>query len=241
MNHVTETPPTSPFVSTSRRDLVVVLILICTAVPAWSTEGVDAVARVEVFERDFTRSAAPTRRRLLEALRDDLDGSTVHISGTVWSVSEADIERPTPHLPDRGERFFSWEYGGMIARADAQVGTPPPPIDRIRRRLADATVATVVIVRAGRRQVYALTADPELVDRLRPGGDVAVTVSITGMTDESLFGFLGDVHEPSTTLRCPNGREYSADTGYRYCPFCGAALAAEVPDTEAPTSAVQAE
>ncbi len=192
--------------------------------------------RLETFETEYRNAASSTKRRLLDGLRQDLESKTVLFRGVVWSMSEVTISQSIQGLPSRGTKVFGWEYGGMIVRADVQVGEPPAPVDRIRHRLGGTDVATLVIVRDGTRQIYAFSSNPPLIDRLRIGLDIEVAVKISGMNEESLFGFLEDVGAPPSILRCSHGRQFPSESGFRFCPFCGEAL---VPETS--TSSTQTE
>ncbi len=112
----------------------------------------------------------------------------------------------------------------MIARADVQVGEPPSPVDRIRHQLGGADLVTLIVIRDGARQVYALSANPHLIDRIRTGLELEVAVRVSGMNEGSLFGFLEDIGSPPSVLRCTCGRQVPSESEFRYCPFCGEPL-----------------
>jgi len=225
---------------TARTLFWVILSIGPTASEGWSQEPTSVRPRLEAFASAFKSSAAPTRRRLLADLRQELEGTTVLFTGSAWSISEVQVGQSGEAFPNRGARMFSWEYAGMIARPDVQLGEPAPPVDRIRRMLGGAEAATLVIVLDGQLKFYALTADPTLVDRIRPGIEIELTAIVSGMSEDSLFGFLVDVADPRSELQCTCGHQFPAETGFLFCPFCGKPLRPHV-DSGPSSSSTQIE
>ena len=98
------------------------------------------------------------------------------------------------------------------------------PNHRAKVRLGGADQATLIIVRSGKYQLYALTASPEIVDTLKQGAEITLDVQLSGLLEDSLFGFVTTVSADDSIPRCVNGHQLPVGNDFRFCPYCGHSL-----------------
>ena len=205
---------------------VLLAMTLIPAPPAAAQSPLDAQKSLERLEESMQGAAASTRRRLLEEFRDRIDGTIVRFTGTVWTLSPIDLTKGSGDNPDVRPTLFSWEYQGLLANKGAG-GTPDGqgiPADRARTRLGGADQATLIILRSGKCQLYALAASPKVIDSLRKGQSVTVDAEVTGLLENSLFGFVTAILPPESASRCPNGHQLPDGNDFLYCPYCGERL-----------------
>lgn len=197
---------------------------VCTPTPA--AQPPDARQKFEGLESAMKGAAAATRRRVLEDFRTDLDGKIVRFTGTVWTLSSLDLNRGKADGMEMGPALFSWEYQGIQVKGGK---FPVPSANKeatqaAKDRLGGAAQGTLIIVRSGKYQLYALTAAPEIVDRLRQGEKIKLEAQITGLREDSLLGFVTTVLDADAVPRCSNGHQLPADHDFNFCPYCGESL-----------------
>ncbi|MCK5377787.1 MAG: hypothetical protein KAJ78_00230 [Acidobacteria bacterium] len=197
-------------------------LLIAASMPAPAGRLPNALQKLEELAPALRGAATATRRRVLEDFAKDLDGTVVRFTGTIWTLSTVDLNQSGGDGPDVRSAFFTWEYQGILVRGDQ----PPEeiPTGRAKNRLGGADQATLIIIRSGKYQLYALTASPEIVDGLRQGDTITVEAQITGLREESLLGFVTTIRDAEVEARCPNGHQLPASHDFLFCPYCGEAL-----------------
>jgi hypothetical protein len=206
--------------------LLIFAFAVACGFPVHADQPLDARLKIEDLASAMQGSAASTRRRILEAFRRDMEGATVRFTGTVWTLSPVTLDQPQNDAPDIGPSLFSWEYQGLLVKGDPAEpsAAPETPTDRTRRRLGGATEATLIILRSGKYQLYAMTASPQIIDHLRQGATITLDAQITGLLEDSLLGFVTGVLETESRPRCPNGHQLPADNDFKFCPYCGSPL-----------------
>ncbi len=200
----------------------VLALLLAGALPAQGGQLPDARQKLESLAPALKGAATATRRRILEDFRKELDGKTVSFTGAVWSLGTIALDQATAGGPDVRQAIFSWEYQGILVRNEQ----PPEetPTDRVKRRLGGADKGTLIIVRSGKFQLYALTASPQIVDGLRKGKTITVEAQITGLREDSLLGFVTSIRDANADPQCPHGHRLPAGHDFKFCPYCGEAL-----------------
>jgi hypothetical protein len=206
--------------------LLIFALAVVWGISIQADQPLDAQLKLEDLASAMQGSAASTRRRILETFRQDLEGATVRFTGTVWTLSPVSLNQPQNDGPDIRPSLFSWEYQGLRVKGDPVDPSvaPETPTARTRRRLGGATEATLIILRSGKYQLYALTASPQIIDHLRQGATITLDAQITGLLEDSLLGFVTGVLETEVRVRCPNGHQLPPDNDFKFCPYCGAPL-----------------
>ena len=198
-----------------------VVIGIATAA-AMAAEPVDLVGRLEALTSESMAAGYATRKRLLEGLREELDGRRGSMHGVVTNVTTFRLDDTAVDGTPRGRAAIRWEHGGL--------SLPAVPWNEGRERLAahlgGRSEGTLVMIRAGTTLLYAIAAAPEVVDRVRTGQRAFATVEVSGLFNSTFFGLLLQIDSEVAMLTCPSGHAFARDTGFRYCPFDGAALTA---------------
>lgn len=190
--------------------------------PSSSAEPPDAGQKLEELGSAMKGAAGSTRRRVLEDFRKDLDGTVVSFTGTVWTLSSIDLTRDRADGPGSRPALYSWEYQGILVRDDQT--SDASPNERAISRLGGTDKATLIIVRSGKYQLYAVTASPTIVDTVRQGAPITIEAQITGLRENSFLGFVTTVMEATVTMKCPNGHQLPEGHDYLFCPYCGEAL-----------------
>lgn len=203
--------------------MLVFSLVLALSQPLAAENPPDAGQKLDELGTAMRGAAASTRRRVLEQFRNDLDGTIVSLTGSVWTLSSIDLSRSQDDGSDTGPALFSWEYQGLLVR-DNSASSPSQSGRAIRRRLGGADKATLIIVRSGKYQLYALTASPTLVDQLRQGAPITIEAQITGLRENSLLGFVTTILEAVPEARCPRGHQLPKDNDFHFCPYCGSPL-----------------
>lgn len=206
--------------------LVVFGLVLLISAPAPAAQPPDARQKIEELSSAMRGAAATTRRRVLDDFRRDLEGKIVNFTGTVWTLSSIDLDRGKADRMEIGPALFSWEFQGIQAKNN-QPDTAPSsdtPNKQAQIRLGGADQATLIIVRSGKYQLYALTSAPAIVDGLRQGVPITVEVQITGLLEDSLFGFVTTVRAENTLPQCDQGHKLPDGHDFRFCPYCGEPL-----------------
>ncbi|RLE19019.1 MAG: hypothetical protein DRJ65_20695 [Acidobacteria bacterium] len=197
-------------------------LLLAVALPSPAAQPPDARQKLEDLAPAMRGAASSTRRRILEDFRRDLDGEIVRFTGTIWSLGGVGLDQGRNDGPDVRSAIFSWEYQGILVR-DEQV-SDETPTSRVQSRLGGVDKATLIIVKSGIYQLYALTASPEIVDGLRQGATITVEAQITGLREDSLLGFVTSIRAEEVDAQCPYGHQLPAGHDFKFCPYCGEAL-----------------
>lgn len=194
---------------------------VAVAALAAASEPVDLAGRLESLTTEWQGAGYATRKRLLENLRADVDGQRGTVHGLVTNVTTFRLDDVAVDGTPRGRSSTRWEFGGLV------LDSPPwnENRERLVRHLGGASTGSVIVVRSGSTLVYALAAAPAVIDRVRVGQRVAVTVEVVGLFGSTFFGMLLEVDADAEMLSCPDGHVFPFDSGYRFCPFDGAALA----------------
>ncbi len=201
---------------------VVLGLVLAVALPSPAAQPPDARKKLEELAPAMRGAAAATRRRILEDFRRDLDGKNVRFTGTIWSLGTVDLNQGRADGPDVRSAIFSWEYQGILVRGEQT--SEETPSGRARSRLGGADNATLIIVKSGKYQLYALTASPEIVDGLRQGATITVEAQITGLREDSILGFVTSIQTAEVDAQCPNGHQLPAGHNFNFCPYCGESL-----------------
>jgi len=201
-------------------------LVVALSQPASGTQPPDARQKLEELGSVMRGAAASTRRRALEDFRRDLNGTVVSFTGTVWTLSSVDLDPGQADGPDVRTALFSWEYEGIQVKNKQSSDTSPQntPNQQARSRLGGVDQATLIIVRSGKYQLYALTAAQRVVDSLRQGAAITIEAQITGLREDSLLGFVTTVLVAEVDVRCPNGHQLPAGHDFLFCPYCGESL-----------------
>ena len=199
---------------------IVLGLTVALSNPAAAGQPPDARQKLEDLTSAMKGTAATTRRRVLEDFRRDLEDKVVRFDGTVWTLSSLGLERNKAGGNEMGPALFSWEFQGIQVKGDSHSNdsTGTTANQQAKTRLGGADQATLIIVRSGKYQLYALTAAPEIVDGLRQGAPISVEAQITGLLENSLFGFVTTVHDASTVPRCIDGHQTCHGKGGAQCP-----------------------
>ena len=197
-------------------------LLLAVALPSPATQPPDARQMLEDLTPAMQGAASSTRRRIVESFRRDLEGTIVRFTGTIWSLGDVGLDQGGDDGPDVRSAIFSWEYQGILLRGE-QI-SEDTPTGRARSRLGGADKATLIIVKSGIYQLYALTASPEIVDGLRQGATITVEAQITGLREDSLLGFVTSIRTAEVDAQCPNGHQLPANHDFKFCPYCGESL-----------------
>ena len=197
-------------------------LLLAVALPSPAAQPPDARQQLEDLAPALRGAASSTRRRILEDFRRDLDGKIVRFTGTIWSLGGVGLDQGQADGPDVRSAMFSWEYQGILVRGEQL--SEETPTGRIKSRLGGADKATLIIVKSGKFQLYALTAAPEIVDGLRQGVTITVEAQITGLREDSLLGFVTSIQAAEVDAQCPNGHPLPAGHDFKFCPYCGEVL-----------------
>ncbi len=205
---------------------LVFALMVALSNPAPGAQAPDARQKLEELGKAMQGTAVSTRRRVLEDFRRDLDGTVVRFTGAVWTLSSVDLDAGQSDGPDARPTLFSWEYQGILVRDDQTAGASPgkTPNQKAISRLGGADQATLIIIRSGKYQLYALTAAPRIVDGLRQGATITIEAQITGLREDSLLGFVTTVLDAEVDAQCPNGHQLPADHDFLFCPYCGESL-----------------
>ncbi len=209
---------------TMKFNSIVVLVfglVMAVTTPAPTAEPPDARQKLEELGSAIQGTAASTRRRILEDFRRNLDGAVVRFTGAVWTLSSIDLDTGQVDGPDTRPALFSWEYQGIIVRDDQSSDAYP---QQAISRLGGAKRATLIIIRSGKYQLYALTAAPKIIDGLRKGASITLEAQITGLRENSLIGFVTTVLDAEVDAKCPNGHQLPAGHDFKFCPYCGESL-----------------
>lgn len=207
----------------SKSTLFLVLTFLLTlSNPSTGLQPPDAGQKLEELDAAMRGAAASTRRRVLEDFRKELDGTIVSLTGTVWTLSSIDLSRHQGDGPDVRPAFYSWEYQGILVRDDES--TSHSQNGQAITRLGGADKATLIIVRSGKHQLYALTASSTLVDQLRQGAPITIEAQITGLRENSFLGFVTTVLDAAVPGQCPNDHQLPKSHDFRFCPYCGSPL-----------------
>lgn len=194
-------------------------LLLAVALPSPAAQPPDARQKLEDLAPALRGAASSTRRHILEDFRRDLDGKIVRFTGSIWSLAGVDLDQGRADGPDVRSALFSWEYQGILVK-DEQT-SEETPTGRAKSRLGGADKATLIIVKSGKYQLYALTAAPEIVDGLRQGISITVEAQITGLREDSLLGFVTSIQATEVDAQCPNGHQLPGGHDFLFCPYCG--------------------
>ena len=202
------------------------VLALVPALPAAAQSPPDARQGLERLEESMRGAAASTRRRLLEEFRDNVEGAILRFTGTIWALSPVDLTKGAGDDPDVQPALFSWEYQGLLANDGTEDTSEGQAFstDRARIRLGGADQATLIILRSGKYQLYALAASPKVIDSLRKGQSITVDAEVTGLLENSLFGFVTAILPAESEPKCPNGHLLPEGNDFLYCPYCGERL-----------------
>ncbi len=203
---------------------IVVLVfglILAVSTPAATAQPPDAHRKLEELGSAMQGATASTRRRILEDFRRDLDGTVVRFTGAVWTLSSIDFDPAKVDGPDIKSVLFSWEYQGIMVKDDQPSDASS---QQAISRLGGVKRATLIIIRSGKFQLYALTAAPRVIDGLRTGASITLEAQITGLRDDSLIGFVTTILTTEVNTRCPNDHQLPAGHDFKFCPYCGEPL-----------------
>lgn len=197
------------------------LVLLPVAVEAQQAAApVDLVARLESLTSASSAAGWATRKRLFEAFRADVEGRRGRVDGVVTSVTTFRLDDTGVDGAPRGRAAVRWEHGGLVLPSEPwEVAR-----DRLAAHLGGRTEGSMAVVRSGSTLVYGLAAAPAVVDGIRSGQRVTVSVEVTGLFESTYFGLLLEAESAAAALSCPSGHVFAVDSGYRFCPFDGASL-----------------
>jgi len=201
---------------------LVATLIVIQSTPILADQPLDGLEKMESLASAMHGSGAGTRLRILESFRSDMDGSRVRFTGALWTLSPISLDTYQVDEPNIRPTLFSWEFFGLRLKDEGSDGRTSN--ERAKHQLGGASEATLIILRSGKFQMYALTASPQIIDHLKQGTTVTLEAQVTGLLENSLFGFVTTVLAPDATPKCPNGHQLPDENDFKFCPYCGAPL-----------------